>query len=80
MITNITRGHIEVRMKDRIACVPGEMFRAENGKTGFAIWLSQIDYWEPKAKKEPISSADTAAILDDIRSEFSKNGWTLELD
>jgi hypothetical protein len=80
MILDITRGHIEAKISEKIAFIPGEMFRAENGRTGFVVYLDQIDYWEPKAEKQPIDSADLTAILDDIQAEFTKAGFTLELE
>jgi hypothetical protein len=80
VILDITRGHIQIRMGDRIAEIPGEMFIAANGKMGFGIYLDQIKYWEPQTEKQPISGADITAILDDIRAEFIKSGFTLEVD
>jgi hypothetical protein len=80
MILDITRGHIQIRMGDKIAEIPGEMFSAANGRMGFGVYLDQIKYWEPITEKQPISSADITAILDDIRAEFLKQGFTLEVD
>lgn len=80
MILNITRGHIEVKIGDKVAIIPGEMFRAKNGKTGFGVYLDQIDYWEPKESKQRITRTETQAIIDDIQAEFNKNDFTLEVD
>lgn len=80
MILNITRGHIEVKIGDKIALIPGEMFRAKNGKTGFGVYLDQIEYWEPKESKQRITCAETQAIINEIQTEFNKNGFTLEVD
>jgi hypothetical protein len=80
MILDITRGHIEVKIGDRIAMIPGEMFPGKNGKMGFGVYLDQIDYWEPKEAKQRITREETQAIIDDIQAEFDKQGFTLELD
>jgi hypothetical protein len=80
MILNIDRGHIRVQLGERIATVPGEMFSAANGKMGFVVYLDQIDYWEPKAAKLRISGNEIAAIVDDIKAEFTKTGHTVEFE
>lgn len=80
MILRIDRGHIQVRLGDKIATIPGEMFSPGEGKTGFVVYLDQIDYWEPKALKQPISSAEITAITEDIKAEFSKHGHTVEFE
>jgi hypothetical protein len=80
MILDITRGHIEVKIGEKIAMIPGEMFRAKNGKTGFGVYLDQIDYWEPRESKQRITSVEAQEIIDDIQAEFNQKGYTLELD
>ena len=80
MILNIDRGHIQVKIGEKIASVPGEMFSPGNGKTGFVVYLDQIDYWEPKSAQQPISSSDITAIVDEIQAEFKKAGNTVEFE
>lgn len=80
MILNIDRGHLRVQLGEKIATIPGEMFLPANGKTGFLVYLDQIDYWEPKASKQPISGSDITAIMDDIKAEFVKHGYTVEFE
>ena len=80
MILTITRGHIRVQLGDKIATIPGEMFAAANGKMGFVVYLDQVEYWEPQAAKSPISGTELAAIVDDIKAEFTKTGHTVEFE
>ena len=80
MILNIDRGHIQVKLGEKIATIPGEMFSPASGKTSFVVYLDQIDYWDPKATKQPISSAEITAIVEDIQAEFEKGGHTVEFE
>ncbi|UVW30669.1 Imm74 family immunity protein [Massilia sp. H6] len=80
MILNVDRGHIYVQLGEKTATIPGEMFLPDDGKMGFVVALNQVDYWDPKSAKQPISSAELAAIVEDIKAEFAKGGHTAEFE
>ncbi|KQQ87864.1 Imm74 family immunity protein [Massilia sp. Leaf139] len=80
MILNIDRGHIHVQLGEKMAAIPGEMLFPENKRLGFVVYLDQIDYWEPKTAKQPISEADIKTIVDGIQAEFKERGHMLEFE
>ncbi|KEA04227.1 hypothetical protein A6U85_16665 [Agrobacterium sp. 13-626] len=80
MIFDVSRGHIKVKILDRVATVQGEMFFPGNNKMGFAVFSDTIKFWDPPDQAVLISGAEKQAILDDIRAEFAKGGHTLEVE
>jgi len=80
MILNVDRGHIYVQLGEKTATIPGEMLFPADGRMGFVVYLDQIDYWDPKSEKQVISGDERAAIVEDIRADFSKNGHKIEFE
>jgi hypothetical protein len=80
MILEVSRGHIKVRIGERIATVSGEMFFPDNDKLGFAVYSRTIKYWDSPDQDVPITSAEKQLILDDIEADFAKGGHVLEIE
>ena len=80
MILNVSRGHIKLKIADRIVTVEGEMFFPGNDKLGFVVYADSINFWGPPDKAVQVSMAEKKLILDDIKAEFAKGGHTLEIE
>lgn len=79
MILDVSKGHIKVKLGEKIAIVLGEMFFPENGKMGFVIYKSMIKFWDfPEG--EIISNHDIEAIINDIKIDFEKGGNVLDVE
>lgn len=80
MILNVSRGHIKVKIADRIATVEGEMFFPGKDKLGFVVYADSINFWDPPDEAIQVSIAEKQLILDDIKADFAKGGHTLEIE
>jgi hypothetical protein len=80
MIIDVTRSHIKVGLFDKTATLAGEMFFPSDGILGFALFKSQAKFWDPPNDANPITEDEWAAIVADIRADFSKGGHTLEIE
>ncbi|TCR62903.1 Imm74 family immunity protein [Rhizobium sp. BK376] len=80
MIQEVSRGHIRVKIIDRVATVQGEMFFPGNDKLGFVVYSDTIKFWDPPHQALPILPAEKQFILDDIIADFAKGGHTLEIE
>jgi len=80
MILDVSRGHIKVKIIDRVVTVLGEMFFPGNDKLGFVVYSDSIKFWDPPDQSSPISPVEKQLILDDIRADFTKGGHTLEIE
>lgn len=45
MILDVSRGHIKVKIIDRVVTVQGEMFFPGNDKLGFVVYSDTIKFW-----------------------------------
>lgn len=79
MILDVSRGHIKVKILDRVATVGGEMFFPGNDKLGFVVYSDTIRFWDPPDQAIPILATEKQLILDDIQADFTKGDHTLEL-
>ncbi|SEA67766.1 Imm74 family immunity protein [Paraburkholderia sartisoli] len=80
MILEVSRGHIKVKILDRVATVGGEMFFPGNDKLGFVVYSDTISFWSPPDQAIPISPTEKQLILDDIKADFAKGGHTLDIE
>lgn len=80
MILEVSRGHIKVKIGERTATIPGEMFFPKKDKLGFAVFSNSIKNWDPPDQTSPITPEELAVILDEIRADFQKGGHTLEVE
>ena len=80
MILEVSRGHIKVKIRDRVVTVPGEMFFPPNEKMGFAIFEKEIKFWDAPNESEALTSDEIKEVVEDIRQDFAKGGHTLEIE
>lgn len=80
MILDVSRGHIKVKIMNRVATVQGEMFLPGNDKLGFVIYSDTIKFWDAPHQAIPISATEKQLILDDIRADFDSGGHTLDVE
>lgn len=80
MILDVSRGHIKVKIMNRVATVQGEMFFPGNDKLGFVIYSDTIQFWDAPHQAIPISATEKQLILDDIRADFDSGGHTLDVE
>lgn len=80
MILDISRGHIKVKIMERIATVGGEMFFPGDDKLGFVVYLDTIGFWDPPHQVIQISLTDKQLILDDIKNDFAAGGHQLDIE
>jgi hypothetical protein len=59
---------------------PGEMFFPPNGKLGFAVFLNSVKRWDPPHRDIEIAKHDIDSILEDIRADFAKGSYALEVE
>ena len=80
MILEVSRGHIKVKIMDRIATVQGEMFFPGNDKLGFVVYSDMIKFWDSPDQAVAISPTEKQLILDDIKADFDSGGHTLDIE
>ncbi|WP_180727632.1 Imm74 family immunity protein [Paraburkholderia largidicola] len=80
MILDVSRGHIRVKIGNRVVTVQGEMFFPGNDKLGFVVFSDSIKFWDPPDQTSPVLSSEKNLILDDIRADFDRGGHTLEIE
>lgn len=80
MILEVSRGHIKVKIMDRIATVQGEMFFPGNDKLGFVVYSDTIKFWDSPDQAVAISLTEKQLILDDIKADFDSGGHTLDIE
>jgi hypothetical protein len=80
MIREVSRGHLRVMIDGKAVTVPGEMLFPPDGKLGFVVYVSGIKQWDAPDQGTEMTAEHVAAILTDIRAEFSKGGHLLEVE
>lgn len=79
MIFDISRGHIKVKIGEKVAVLQGEMFFPGNEKMGFVLYENLITHWS-EPDMQPISSTEKEEIIEDVKIEFNRGGHTLEIE
>ena len=72
MITNMTRGSIEVTVGGRTATVPGEAYPIESGPPTFEAYGKLLQAWDDGTE---MTEAEKRAVLDDLRADARARGW-----
>jgi hypothetical protein len=80
MLLEVTRGHIKVKIGEKTATLQGEMFFPGDNKIGFVLYTNSIKSWDSPNHGQPISPADSQAIIADIQDDFTKGGHILEIE
>ncbi|WP_406868198.1 Imm74 family immunity protein [Paraburkholderia fungorum] len=80
MILDVSRGHIKVKIMNRVATVQGEMFFPGNDKLGFVVYSDTIKFWDAPDQAVAISPTEKQLILDDIKADFASGGHTLDVE
>ena len=80
MILDVSKGHIKVKIGERIVTVPGEMFFPPNDKMGFAIFEKDIKFWDFPYDEEALTPNEIKEVIADIQQDFTKGGHTLEIE
>lgn len=78
MVIDISRGHIKVKVGEKIATLEGEMFFPGNDKMGFVLYRDSIKRWDNQ--DQTISPTEVEAIINEIQLDFAKGGHILELE
>lgn len=79
MIVEWWRGHITLEIDNRRIRVGGEGYRPPPGspEPDFVVYLRTIKNWEDGT---PVTEAERAAVLDEIRSAAAKSGTKVEFE
>ena len=80
MIIEISRGHLKVRIGDRVTTVSGEMFFPSKEELGFIVYSESINYWDAPKDKIQIHENEKKEILASITAEFKTKGRILEIE
>ena len=80
MILEVSRGHIQVKIGDRMVTVQGEMFFPGNDKIGFVLYKGALRFWDVPNQSQVMNVDDVDMIIADIQADFSRGGHTLEVE
>ncbi|MFI5610766.1 Imm74 family immunity protein [Amycolatopsis sp. NPDC051903] len=75
MITNITRGHIDLDVDGRTIRLQGEGFH--RGPLDFLVITAQITRWNDGAE---VTDGERAVILNDLRASAAARGLVVEVE
>lgn len=72
MITNMTRGSIEVTLDGRTATVTGEAYPIESPGPTFEAYSKLLRAWDDGTE---MTEAEKRAVLDDMQADARARGW-----
>ena len=79
-ITEITRGHIRLKVGDKSATLYGEALLPGYGSPDFVIYSNSMESWDPPNHDELISQSEKAELLSVVESELSERGYKVEIE
>jgi hypothetical protein len=50
-----------------------------NGPAGMGIWKNSIEQWDPPHENEPVTDADRARVVENIREAFRFQGFEIDV-
>jgi len=77
MIIELTRGHITVKVGDKIAIVLGEIL---SGSINFVVYENSIQNWEPPHDQNPISEAEKEEIIATLKKDAKETNLKIEIE
>lgn len=80
MILEVSRGYIRVKIGGKTATAQGEMFFPGNNKMGFVLYKGSLRFWDAPDQDQHMSIDDVDMVINDIQTDFSKGGHTLEVE
>jgi len=72
------RGHLKVRVDDRVATIYGEAFLRGHGSPDFLVYSNSLEKWDEPHARENLSEIDKNRIFAFLRDEFLRNGMAIE--
>lgn len=80
IITEMTRGHIRLKLGDKTVTIQGEMYLPGYGSPDFVAYGNTIQRWDPHFESETIDDRTKGEILAALKNETAKKGLTIEVE
>lgn len=80
MITEITRGHIRLKIDGKLLTVEGEAYLPGYGSPDFVAYLDSIEQWDAPHNAILIDDDQQTQILQILRDEMQKRNMTIEFE
>lgn len=80
MITEMTRGHIRLKLGDKTVTIQGEMYLPGYGSPNFVAYSNSIQWWDPPFESEAIDERIKGEILTALKHEMAMKGLTIEVE
>ncbi len=80
MITEITRSHVRLQIRDKSVTVQGEGYARGYGSPDFILYQNSIQRWDPPHESQKIDERTKDEILAQIKLEMEGRGMAIEIE
>ena len=80
MIIELQRGHLRLKVQDKIVTIQGEVLLSQPGSPDFVAYLNSIKTWDPPNDGEVITAVDRENILEVARKCFKEKKMVIDFE